>query len=120
MESAWRDVRQALRLMSEHKAFSAGVLLTLGLGIGANTAMFSIVHGVLLRPLPYSEPEQLVRVSEEHPGGTPARWARTLISDFTRDAWVPASKTIEDTATFSNSFRFSVGRENPVRVSRSD
>ena len=116
MESVWRDIRQALRLMSEHKAFSAGVLLTFGLGIGANTAMFSIVHGVLLRPLPYAEPEQLMRVSEEHPGGTPARWARTLLSDFTRDAWVPASKTIEDTATFSNSFRFSVGRENPVRV----
>ena len=116
MESVWHDIRQALRLMSEHKAFSAGVLLTLGLGIGANTAMFSIVHGVLLRPLPYAEPEQLMRVSEEHPGGTPARWAQTLLSDFTRDAWVPASKTIEDTATFSNSFRFSVGRENPVRV----
>ena len=116
MESVWHDIRQALRLMSENKAFSAGVLLTLGLGIGANTAMFSIVHGVLLLPLPYAEPEQLMRVSEEHPGGTPAWWARTLLSDFTRDAWVPASKTIEDTATFSNSFRFSVGRENPVRV----
>ena len=116
MESLWHDIRQALRLMSEHKAFSAGVLLTLGLGIGANTAMFSIVHGVMLRPLPYAEPEQLMRVSEEHPGGTPARWAQALLSDFTRDAWVPASKTIEDTATFSNSFRFSVGRENPVRV----
>ena len=76
MESVWHDIRQALRMMSEHKAFSAGVLLTLGLGIGANTAMFSIVHGVLLRPLPYAEPEQLMRVSEEHPGGTPARWAR--------------------------------------------
>ena len=116
MESVWRDIRQALRMMSEHKGFSAGVLLTLALGIGANTAMFSIVHGVLLRPLPYAEPEQLIRVSEEHPGGTPAQWARTLLSDFTRDAWVPASKTIEDTATFSNSFRFSVGRENPARV----
>jgi putative ABC transport system permease protein len=116
MEFVWRDTRQALRMMSEHKAFSAGVLLTLALGIGANTAMFSIVHGVLLRPLPYAEPEQLIRVSEEHPGGTPATWARTLLSDLTRDAWVPTSKTIEDTATFSNSFRFSVGRENPARV----
>ena len=53
MESVWRDIRQALRMMYEHKAFSAGVLLTLALGIGANTAMFSIVHGVLLRPLRY-------------------------------------------------------------------
>ncbi len=116
MEWMWRDIRQALRVMSEHKAFSAGVLLTLALGIGANTAMFSIVHGVLLRPLSYEEPAQLVRLFEEHPGGIPASWARTLLSDFTRDAWVPASRTIEETATFSNSFRFSIGRENPVRV----
>jgi putative ABC transport system permease protein len=116
MESVWRDIRQALRMASEHKAFSAGVLLTLGLGVGANTAMFSIVHGVLLRPLPYDQPEQLVRLSEEHPGGTPASWAHTLLSDVTRDAWVPTSKTIEDAATFTNSFRFSVGRDNPVRV----
>ncbi len=103
-------------MMYEHKAFSAGVLLTLGLGIGANTAMFSLVYGVLLRPLPYADPEQLVRVFEEHPGGTPAPWASTLLSNFTRDAWTPASTTIEGIATFSNSFRFSVGRENPVRV----
>jgi putative ABC transport system permease protein len=102
--------------MSGHKAFSAGVLLTLGLGVGANTAMFSVVYGVLLRPLPYSEPEQLMRVSEEHPGGTPAPWAHRLLSNFTREAWTPASKTIEGVATFSNSFNFSVGRDNPVRV----
>jgi predicted permease len=102
--------------MVEHRAFSAGVLLTLALGIGANTAMFSLVYGVLLRPLPYAESGQLVRVSEEHPGGTPARWARTLLTDLTREAWVPAAKTIEGVATFSSSFRFSVGRENPARV----
>ena len=72
MESVWRDIRQALRTMSDHKAFSAGVLLTLALGIGANTAMFSLVYGVLLRPLPYADPGQLVRVSEEHPGGIAA------------------------------------------------
>jgi putative ABC transport system permease protein len=116
MESVWRDIRQALRTISEYRAFSAGVLLTLGLGIGASTAMFSVVYGVLLRPLPYPEPEQLMRVFEEHPGGTPAPWAHTLLTDFTRDAWAPASKTIEGIATFSSSFRFSVGREDPVRV----
>jgi putative ABC transport system permease protein len=116
MESVWRDIRQAFRMMSEHKAFSAGVLFTLGLGIGANTAMFSVVYGVLLRRLPYAEPEQLMRVSEEHPGGTPAPWAHTLLTDFTRDAWTPGSRTIEGIATFSNSFKFSVGREDPVRL----
>ena len=116
MESVWRDIRQAVRTMSEYKAFSAGVLLTLALGIGANTAMFSIVYGVLLRPLPYAEPGQLMRVFEERPGGTAQPWAHGLLTDLALDAWAPASKTIEGIATFSNSFRFSVGRENPVRV----
>jgi hypothetical protein len=57
-----------------------------------------------------------MRVSEEYPGGTPAPWARTLLTDLTRDAWEPPSKTIEGVATFSSSFRFCVGREHPARV----
>jgi putative ABC transport system permease protein len=60
-------VRYALRTMGRDKAFAAVALLTLSIGIGATIAVFSIVYGVLLRPLPYPEPDRLVRVYEEHP-----------------------------------------------------
>jgi hypothetical protein len=63
METLWRDVRQTLRWKARQKGFTAAACLTLALGIGANTAIFSIVYGVLLKPLPYADPGRLVQVS---------------------------------------------------------
>ena len=60
----FRDIRFAARRLTKAPAFSATVLLTLALGIGANTAIFSFVHGILLRPLPYPGPDRLVNVCE--------------------------------------------------------
>lgn len=58
----WLDVRFALRTFASHPAYSAVVVLTLALGIGVNTAIFSAVNGVLLRPLAFDHPDQLVRI----------------------------------------------------------
>jgi predicted permease len=67
MPSYLHDIRYSLRTLARSHGYTAVALLTLALGIGATTAMFTIVDGILLRPLPYAEPEALVRVYQASP-----------------------------------------------------
>jgi predicted permease len=68
LEETWRNVRFSLRTMRKSPVFAAAAILTIAIGIGANTAVFSVVDGVLLKPLAYPEPERLVSISHYAPG----------------------------------------------------
>src|SRR5215213_5852605 len=68
-ETLMQDVRYGVRMLAKHKAFTSIAVITLALGIGANTAIFSVVNELLLRPLPYRDAERVVTVWEVSPGG---------------------------------------------------
>jgi putative ABC transport system permease protein len=74
MNSISQDVIHAIRILRKQGGFTATVVLTLALGIGANTAIFSVVHAVILKPLPFHDPDRLVHIWESHPKGERYQW----------------------------------------------
>ncbi len=93
-EGISRDARHAFRSLARSRGFTAVAMLTMAIGIGSTTTLFSLVYGVLFRPLPWPEPDRLVRI-EERRGGKPGRIPWT-ISNATYLEWRSNHSTIED------------------------
>lgn len=100
MTTLIQDLRHALRLMVRAPGFTLAALVTLALAIGVNTAVFSVVYGVLLRPLPYADQDRIVILSEEHPGGH-AIIRDPRLSNLTFAAWRDHARTIEGLSGYS-------------------
>ena len=92
------DLRYAFRTLRRSPGFTVSVILALVLGIGANTAVFSIVYAVLLKPLPYAEPDRLVRLYERNPAHGIERGE---VSPGTFVDWRTRSHTLESVAVFT-------------------
>jgi putative ABC transport system permease protein len=99
-ERAWQDGRVGIRILRQRPLFAAVVIATLGIGIGGSTAMFSLVDAVLLRQLPYREPERLARIWETKPSDGLDRHG---VSDADAADWLARSRTIEGLALFGTS-----------------
>jgi predicted permease len=85
-ETLAQDVRFAVRMLHKNPGFTAIAVLTLALGIGANTAIFSVIYATLLKPLPYPHSEQLFNVFQQTPGGQITGWSYANLEDLRRQA----------------------------------
>ena len=102
VEGLLQDVRQAFRTLRRAPAFALMAILTLALGIGANTAISTVVNAVLLQPLPYERPEELVMIWELDNGGTmPFGDGEMTVSPANYIAWRERTNSFSDIAAFN-------------------
>jgi predicted permease len=96
-ENIWRDIRHSVRALVRAPGFALVAVMVMALGIGANTALFTIVRSVLLKPLPFSDPERLVELYEQSPDGkVPYSW----VAFGMFDEWKKQAPSIEQMAIF--------------------
>jgi putative ABC transport system permease protein len=112
MNTLFQDLRFGLRMLAKNPGFTAVAVLTLALGIGATTAIFTVVNAVLLRPLPYPHPEDLVYVQEilDKFGAAPFVGNQEFV------AWRNQSRTLSPVAAYMNTWFNLTGGGEPERV----
>src|SRR5437763_5483562 len=98
LEACWRDLRCGVRTLRKSPGCAAVAVLTLALGIGANTVIFSAVYAVLLKPLPFKDSDRLVFIEKKNP---PRGWTRNPISPAEILAWRDQSGAFEDIAAYT-------------------
>jgi predicted permease len=111
LETLFQDLRFSFRTLRKAPGFTAIAVLTLALGIGASTAIFSVVDAVLLRPLPYPSPEKIVTVWEQEANGHPAHLADPNFLDFRAQ-----NHTLSTLATFGDGLASVSGGSEPLRL----
>jgi len=111
IETVWQDIRYGVRSLSKTPGLAVISIVTLALGIGANTAMFSIVNGVLLQRLPYSEPDRLLELSESTP-----QFQEGSISYPNFLDWQQRSRSFEGMAVYRFENFNLTGQSNPERL----
>ena len=117
LDDAHRDVVHAVRTLLENPGFALAVVLTLALGIGASTAIFSVAYGVSLRPLSYPQPDRLVRIYEANPAS--GEWKQD-VSDAAFQAWREGASSIEAAALYAKSAtRFLAGSQDQTATTMS-
>src|SRR5688500_930268 len=96
IEDAWRDFVIGARMLRKSPGFSIVAILTLALGIGVNTSIFSLVNALLLRPLPFKDPQRLVWISNIFEGGLSGE--TTTVGNFRE--WRAENKSFEDLSAY--------------------
>jgi putative ABC transport system permease protein len=111
VETCWQDLRFATRMLRKSPGFTSVAVVTLALGIGASTSIFSVVDAVLLRPLPYPNPQQIVRVWEQSPEGHRMNLADPNFADF-----LAQNNTFDSLAVYGYRLSSVSGGSEPVRL----
>jgi len=111
LEQFWQDIRYAFRMLRKSRGFTAVAVLTLALAIGATTAIFSVVYGVLLQPLPYTDSNRIMSVFEVNSSGT---WSRVADPNF--DDFRDQSRSFQSIAKYHAGIASVSGASEPTRT----
>ena len=114
MSALWLDIRYALRMMTKSPGLTAVLILTLALGIGASTTIFSVVNSVILKPLPYTQPDRLARIYTEFHGKLALD--QFWVSAPELDDLQKACRSCESVAGWARGSASLAGGDRPVRV----